>query len=270
MRRTFRLQSALIPTGELPSFTRRRNSRELPPDLAELMNKLTEQAGLFFRVFDPRESQLTRFEQELQKIADEVEMMQKVTDKAQLYGAVCGVIGVGIITALPTWGASLVAATGAVVGGGLAVGAYIRGSKQESRNAEKVKHLGEEILEILEPMRNSLEEIKTTCDDLEQKSEELQDTLSDVEELQRILVSELKRGSQMMFYSTSALLRKIRGMAMTYLNLIVTVTPEENNRLADTIISVARQYQKVVCELRSMRKKLSVFTGETAAVAVSD
>lgn len=201
------------------------------------------------------------FERELQKIADEV----KVTEKAQLYAAVCGVIGLGVITALFTSGTSLAAATGAVVGGGLVVGAYITGSTKESRDAEKVKHLGGEILEILEPMRNSLEEIKMT-----QISGE---TLSDMEQLQRILgqVSELKRGSERMFHLTSALLRKIRDMAMTYLNFfMVTAAPKENYNLADCIISIARQYQKVVGDLGSMRKELSVFTGETAAVAVSE
>lgn len=236
------------------------------------MNQLTEHACLFIRVFDDRESQLTHFERELQKIADEVKVMQKVTDKAQLYGAVCGVIGLGlgIITAPFTWGTSLVATTGAVVGGGLVVGAYITGSVKESRNAEKVKHLGGEILEILEPMWDSLEEIKMTCDNLEQKSEERQakDALSDVEELQRVLgqVSELKRASERMFHLTSALMRKIRAMAMKL--FMVTATPKEN--FPNSIISNAHQYQKVVCELRSMRKELSVFTGETAAGAVSD
>lgn len=270
------MEMALVP--------KRRDSKELPPDLSELMNKLIEHARSFIGVFDSREPRMREIEGKFHKIADKVKAMQKVTDKVRTGGAVGGGIGLGVaalglIVAPFTGGLSLVAATaiggavGAAVGGAVVVGTNITKTMTENGSATEVVILGEEFLKIVEPMKNDLEEIKTTCEKLEQKSSEVQtrDTLSDVEKLQRILrqVSELRTKSEDVVDIAVVMTQAIQNMVLLFVNILrPTATPKEDKKLTDSIINSADQCQKVVSEFNGMKKELEDLTGKSEDVDV--
>ncbi|XP_034751693.1 uncharacterized protein LOC117958983 [Etheostoma cragini] len=67
--------------------------------------------------------------------------------------------------------------------------ALVAATLTENRSIEKVKELGREFLEMVEPLKKDLEEIKRTCETLEQRPAGLQagQTLRDMEDLQRTL-----------------------------------------------------------------------------------
>lgn len=162
----------------------RRWSKDLPEDLSQLMDKLIKYAASFIKAFDNSEPKMGRIVKEFQKIADEVRKMQETTDRVRTAGAVTGGTGivVGILAALLTGGVSLLGAGAAAVGGGVVFGANTTQARIEKESAKKVEKLGEEFLEIVEPLKNDLEEIKTTCEQLEQQSAEVQaeNTLTDM------------------------------------------------------------------------------------------
>ncbi|XP_044189110.1 uncharacterized protein LOC122968169 [Thunnus albacares] len=254
----------------------RRWSKDMPPDLSELMNKLTEHAASFIRLFDNDKPKMRHIVRRFQEIAAEVREMQETTDGVRTAGAVGGGVGVGVgllaLVAAPfTGGASLVVAAGAagtaaaVGGAATVVGANISKTMKEKGSAEKVEELGKEFMEIVEPLKNKLQEIKTTCEKLEQRSTEAltDNTLSDVREFHMILgrVSKLKEKSE------DILVIVLEGMGIIH-NLIlfllrvfrVTATPEEDKKLRDSILQSADQCQKVVNEFDKMKNELGNFT----------
>ncbi|KAG7219032.1 hypothetical protein INR49_011676 [Caranx melampygus] len=226
---------------------RRRRSRDLPPHLSELMNTLIKYAKEFISQFDSRESEMRRIVGELKKFADEVREMQEKTDAAAVVAAGAG-LAAGIIFAPFTVEASLLAAT--APGSLTVVGANTTKVFTEKKQAEKVEKLGRDFMNIIEPMKKTLEEIKTTCEELEEKSCEAQaeKTLRDMEEFKDVLrrVSELKTESKVV-------LNTIVG-ALTFLNELL--------ELRASIIRLADQCEQVTDELQKMRDKVKVFRGQ--------
>lgn len=247
----------------------------MPPDLSELMNKLTEHAASFITLFDNDEPKMRDIVRRFQKIAAEVRKNQETTDGARTAGTVGGGVGVGVgllaLLAAPlTGGASLAVAAvatgaGAVGGAATVVGANISKIMTEKGSAEKVEKLGKEFMRIVEPLKNELQEIKTTCEKLEQRSTEAltDDTLSDMEEFHMILrrVSKLKEKSKDMLVTVLEGMGIIGNLVTLLVRVIrVTATPEEDQKLRDSILQSADQCQKVVYEFDKMKNELRNFT----------
>ncbi len=244
----------------------RRGSKELPPNLSELMNKLIKHGASFIKVFDNSEPKMRQIVGEFQVIAKEVKEMQERTDTVRRGGAVIGGVAlIGIIAGPFTGGASLLAAGAAATGGVAVVGANVTKVMKENGSATKVEKLGKEFLEIVETLKNDLEEIKTTCEKLEQQSAEVQakNTLTDVDEFQRTIrrVSELRERSKKSLVVAVTVMEVIGNLLLLFLGILrVTATPEEDKKLRDSIIQSADQCQKVVVEFDKMKTELKDFT----------
>lgn len=268
----------------MASGPKRRHSKQLPPNLSELMDKLTEEAALFIQQFSTSEPRMREIVEEFLRISNKIKDMQWKMDTVRNVGAVTGgaavaaavVIGASIVAAPFTGGMSLpfgAAAIGQVfaaggVGGVAVVAANIRKMMSESGSAKKVEELGKEFMAIVEPMKKNLEEIKMTCEKLEEKSAEAQaeNSLTDVEELQRCLrqVSELKEKSAGVLTESVSVLYAINQLLILIVSIFrVTATPENDKRLEEAIIQSADQSQKVVNELYEMRNELGDFTEKT-------
>lgn len=252
----------------MASGPKRRHSKQLPPNLSELMDKLTEEAALFIQQFSTSEPRMREIVEEFLRISNKIKDMQWKMDTVRNVGAVTGgaalVIGAAIVAAPFTGGMSLPFGA-AAIGGVAVVAANIRKMMSESGSAKKVEELGKEFMAIVEPMKKNLEEIKMTCEKLEEKSAEAQaeNSLTDVEELQRCLrqVSELKEKSAGVLTESVSVLYAINQLLILIVSIFrVTATPENDKRLEEAIIQSADQSQKVVNELYEMRNELGDFT----------
>lgn len=253
---------------KMASGPKRRHSKQLPPNLSELMDKLTEEAALFIQQFSTSEPRMREIVEEFLRISNKIKDMQWKMDTVRNVGAVTGgaalVIGAAIVAAPFTGGMSLPFGA-AAIGGVAVVAANIRKMMSESGSAKKVEELGKEFMAIVEPMKKNLEEIKMTCEKLEEKSAEAQaeNSLTDVEELQRCLrqVSELKEKSAGVLTESVSVLYAINQLLILIVSIFrVTATPENDKRLEEAIIQSADQSQKVVNELYEMRNELGDFT----------
>ncbi|XP_047425438.1 uncharacterized protein LOC124996453 [Mugil cephalus] len=86
---------------------RRRWSKELPPDLSELMNKLTEAAASFTEQFDNNEPQMRDTVRRMAMCTIGLRVMQQKKDRHRMIGVVSVILG--IITLLLIQGMSLFA-----------------------------------------------------------------------------------------------------------------------------------------------------------------
>ncbi|XP_039635481.1 uncharacterized protein LOC120545306 [Perca fluviatilis] len=258
-----------------------RQSIDLSPHLSELMDKLKEHASSFIREFDSREP-MRQIVRKFREIPDEVRKMQKRTDEVRRAGAVTLVVSaIGMPISLLAGGAALgaeaaggaggasaliatlwpraaaaaavittVGAIGSVLAAGSAIavaGANVTKGISENGSINKVKQLGKEFMEMVEPLKNDLEEIMRTCEELEQRSAERQAgiTLTDMEDFQWI-VSELGSSD---------------GVLSTMWKFFTpTATPEEDRKLRDSIIQSADLSQKVIDDLEKMKEELKDFT----------
>ncbi|XP_051255033.1 apolipoprotein L3-like [Dicentrarchus labrax] len=253
----------------------RRLSKELPPDLSELMDRIIKEAASFIKEFDCKEPRMREIVREFMRIVDEIKTMQERTDTARTAGTATAGAGLGLgligVFAAPfTGGLSLaLAAAGgaaAVGGGATVVGVNVTKTLKENGSAKKVEELGKEFVELVEPLKINLTEIKTTCEKLEKKSSEVQagSTLSGVEEFQWILrrVSELRKRSEETVNVAVAVLGFIGNLLMLFVKVFrFTANPEEDEKLRVSIIQSADQCQKVVDEFDQMKKELKDFTG---------
>ncbi|KAL7376974.1 hypothetical protein ABVT39_019324 [Epinephelus coioides] len=264
---------------------KRRMSITEPISFSDLTTKLMRHADSFISAFDVSEPRMRQIVGEFHKIVDKVKKTQQESDTVRTVGAVVGGVGGGVglglmILAAPfTGGTSLLAgglaagasaaAAGAAAGGAtVVVGANVIKIREEKESVRKAEKLGKEFMEIVEPLKNDLEEIKTTCEELEQRSAEGQaaDTLSDMEKFQRILgrVSELRRRSEEVLDVVVAVLQMIDNMLKLVLSVLrVTATPEEDQKLRDSIIQSADQCQKVMNAFDQMKVELLVIKEET-------
>ncbi|XP_049909860.1 uncharacterized protein LOC126396068 [Epinephelus moara] len=252
--------------------SQRRRSMTEPLNFSDLTTKLMRHAASFISAFDVSKPKMRQIVGEFQKIVDEVKETQQTTDTVRTVGAVAGGVGLGVmILAAPfTGGASLLAAGGlaaGATGGGYVVGANVTKTRAENKSAHKVEELGKEFMKTVEPLKNDLEEIKTTCEELEQRSAggQAADTLSDMKKFQRILgrVSELRRTGEVLDV-TVAVVMMIRNMLQLVLSVLrVTATPEEDQKLRDSIIQSADQCQKVMNVFDQMKEELLVIKKET-------
>ncbi|XP_039635497.1 uncharacterized protein LOC120545315 [Perca fluviatilis] len=201
---------------------RPRWSKNLPPDLSELMNKLINHSASFIREFDSSKQKMRAIAGEFREIADEVRKMPKRTNEARTPRDIARAIvmgaGVGIavmaLAAPFTGGATLAVvgplavAAGAAGGAGAARAVHVMKNKKDKRRMKKVKRLEKEFMKIVEPLKKDLEEIKRMCEKLEQRSagDQAGKTLADMEDFQKIMtqvsgrksekVSELSDGCQ--------------------------------------------------------------------------
>ncbi|TDG95864.1 hypothetical protein EPR50_G00244470 [Perca flavescens] len=178
----------------------RRDSKEHPPDMSELKDKLKQHAASFIREFDSSEHRMRQIVREFREISDGVRETQEGPGTWVRHSATGG-MGLQGFGGLLGWGASLLGGLvgaaaagggGATVGrSGLVEGAVggARNPKKVDESPERVEELGEEFKKIIERLKNDLREIKRMCEKLEQRSAEVQaeKTLRDMEELQSIL-----------------------------------------------------------------------------------
>ncbi|XP_031145839.1 uncharacterized protein LOC116043376 [Sander lucioperca] len=245
---------------------RRRGSRELPPDLSELMNKPEKYAASFIKQFDSSEHRMREIVREFREIAAKVRKMQERTDKVRrtALGMPLGLLAGGAAVAAAgteaAGAAAPVIATVGTIGVGIAAGSAIlvAGANvtkwiSESGSVHKVKQLWKDFMEIIEPLKNDLEEIKTTCKKLEQRSAEetvqlqAEKTLTDMEKFQTLtVVSILGRGEGV--------------MSAMWNVFTLTASPEEDRKLTDSIIQSADCCQEVIDDLKTMKEELKDFT----------
>ncbi|KAF3701665.1 hypothetical protein EXN66_Car017353 [Channa argus] len=247
----------------MASSPKRRDSKELPPEFSELMDKLCKAADSFIKLFDNSEDRMRQIAAEIQKLADDVKHMQMLKNSYRIIGGV--VLTLGAVAPL-TGGISL-AAAGAVAtfGGATVVYTNVKQMLEEKQSAKIVEELGKEFMEIFEPMKNDLEDIQTTCEKLEQKSAEVQakNTLSDMEVFQRILkrVSELGKNTKKALIVAVTMVGIIRDLLVLLLGVFrVTATTEEDQKLTDAIIQSADQSLKTIDEFKKMKEGLREFT----------
>ncbi|XP_039635492.1 uncharacterized protein LOC120545312 [Perca fluviatilis] len=247
---------------------RRGRSIDLSPHLSELMYKLKYHAASSMREFDRREQKMRQIVRKFREIPDEVRKMQKRTDEVKRLvtgvlvvsaiimpiGLLAGRAVVAEATLWPSAAAAAVITTVGTIGSVLAAGsaivvacANVTKGISENGSINKVKQLGKEFMEMVEPLKNDLEEIMRMCEELEQRSAERQAgiTLTDMEDFQWI-VSELGRSD---------------GVLSTMWKFFTpTATPEEDRKLRDSIIQSADLSQKVIDDLKKMKEELKDFT----------
>ncbi|XP_049459823.1 uncharacterized protein LOC125905702 [Epinephelus fuscoguttatus] len=244
----------------------RRRSISEPLNFSDSTEKLMRHAASFISAFDVSEPKMRQIVGEFNKIIDEVTEMQQMTDEQRRKGV--RMSGILMAVAPLTLGLSLI---GAAVAAADVVGANKTKIREEKESVKKVKELGKEFMEIVELLKNDLEEIKTTYEELEQRSAEGQaaDTLSDMEEFQRIVgrVSELRRRTGEVLDVTVTVLALMRDLFMFILSVFrVTATPEEDQKLRDSIIKSADQCQKVINAFDWMKVELLVIIEETKSL----
>lgn len=255
------------PEGSKPR--RQRLSRELPPSLSDLLNQLISAAASFIQRFDSSEDQIRQTAEDFRKVAEEVKNMQIKTDSRRITGAVIGgatlvagaILATGLITV--TGGASLIAFCISVGGAGVAQ-ANIQKLLFTKEKAEYIEKLGKDFLELIEPLKEKLEEIKILCETLEEESSKVQaeHALKDVREFQMILrkVSELKDRSKGPYFHAVTLMEKIGAMLLVLINIFtITASPEEDEKLRDSIIQSGDQCQKVTDEFAGLKDELHKF-----------
>lgn len=242
----------------------------MPPRLSELMNTLTRYGDLFISQFDSKEDEMRLIVRKFKEIADEVSGMQDITGAVRKGGAVTtGVsVGLGLLFAPFTGGASLaLAVAGAAGGGGAVVGACSTKMALEKFGINKVENLGKDFMRIIEPMKTILEEIKTTCEKVVEKLSEVQaeKNLRNMEEFtdMRRRVSELKTKSEEGLQIITALTTFFDDLLLLIVAVFrVTPTSEKGEKLRASIIRSADQCQKVTDELEKMKDKVKDFTGK--------
>ncbi|XP_038590340.1 uncharacterized protein LOC119914867 [Micropterus salmoides] len=245
---------------------RKRFSKDLPPDLSELMNKLIQHATSFIRGFDISKQRRTEIVGEFQNITAEVRKMQKIT-QYKIFTGIIFVISMILKLSLVGGGRGAVAAVAAVgaISVAIAVSAANKKKTTENKSAEKVLNLGGEFLEIVEPLKNELEEIKRTCERLEEESAAFQaeNTLSHMEEFQRILrqVAQLNQESQEAV-DVAVLVMGVMGKLVMLIRNVFTIFAEENRKLTASILQSADQCQKVSDQFDQMKNELSAFPGQ--------
>ncbi|XP_047426078.1 uncharacterized protein LOC124996804 [Mugil cephalus] len=266
-----------------PRPRRRRNSKDLPPNFSELMNKLTEAAASFIKQFDNNEPQMWQIIRKMRTISERLKQMQETKDRDRRIGArvIAGAVltGVGILAAPFTGGLSFAAAVvGAAAvgegGGARVVYRNIIKQKREKESVQKVEDLGEELKKIIEPLKETLQEIKTTCEQLEQKSAEARTeiTLRDVEEFKEMLrrVPDLKETSGEVLDVTVMMIQMIRDLLAVIVAVFTfTSTPEKDQKLRDAIIQSADQSEKVLNDFKRMKEALREFTGRDGAAVTT-
>ncbi|KAF3701620.1 hypothetical protein EXN66_Car017308 [Channa argus] len=229
---------------------RRRLSKELPPNLSDLLNKLIIHANAFIEQFDIREKVLKQIVREIEVIATKVKEMQK-----EKLGRPWDLTL--FVPFTEHW--NFVAAEGDV--------AVVNVSKsQEKQYAEMVEKLGHKFNGIIEPLKNELKEIKTTCEKLEQESTEIlaAHSLSDMVQFQWILsrVSYLGKRSGGIMDMIMIWIKKIGDFVRLILSFF-HLCDSEDKQLADVIIQSASQCRKIVLELDMMKTELTDFTKNT-------
>ncbi|TDH02489.1 hypothetical protein EPR50_G00173690 [Perca flavescens] len=132
---------------------------------------------------------------------------------------------------------------------------------KENGSVKKVEELGKEFMEMVEPLKKDLEEIKRTCEKLEQRSAELQAgiTLTDMEEFQRSLtrVSELAGRSRVVLSASAILMSSIDVLLLL---IRVTATPEDDDKLRNSIIQSADCFQMIIGDCEKMKEELKDFS----------
>ncbi|KAA8577395.1 hypothetical protein FQN60_017496, partial [Etheostoma spectabile] len=106
----------------------RRLSRELPPDLSELLDKLKKHAASFFREFDSSEPKIKEIVKKFEGIADEVRKMQRRTDAVRRAGS-----GVLEVSALGLLASGAAVAAGAAVPAAVAAGTAVAAAGAAAR-----------------------------------------------------------------------------------------------------------------------------------------
>ncbi|TKS85125.1 hypothetical protein D9C73_018106 [Collichthys lucidus] len=232
----------------MASAPRRRWSKDLPPDLSELMNTLINYAHSFIRKFDYKEPAMRRIVRELQTISDEVR------EEVQNRGPSDFTRGVR-----QTFG--FLAAPLELVEKGVQ---HVTNAVIESGAAHQVETLGKEFMEIVEPMKIDLKQIQTTCEKLEQESSKVKATytLEEMEEFEGILrrVSALGKQSEGVLGVLVTVLGWLGDLVMLVVNVVkATVSREAEEKLRASIMESAERCQKVVRELETMKKELTEF-----------
>lgn len=235
-----------------------------------MMNKLIELCASFIHQFEKHEPRMKQIVQKLRRAADQVKHMHKHTNIARTTGAVVGGVGgagvaVLVISGLFTGGLGFAAAAAAAAGTGTVVSSNVLKKSVEKDYAKKVRELGEELMEIVKPLKKTLKKIKTTCTELEDRSAEHQAkfTLEEVKEFQRILnqVTELKEKTVTTVEVIKALIQGLEGMLTLIIAIFrVTASTEEDEKLIDSIIQSAKQSQKVTDAFHAMTQRLKEFS----------
>ncbi|XP_069028931.1 uncharacterized protein [Embiotoca jacksoni] len=215
---------------------------------------------------------------------------------AEIVGGIAGILGgiaeilggiaaiVGVFTAPLTGGLSSLVAAGVggsvngVVGGGVGggvvvVGANIYKNLLEDGSMNKVEEWGKDFMKLVEPLKKKLEGIQTTCKQLEESVDGAENTLKDVEEMKKILrrVSELRkksRGALVLAVAGMGVINEAMMLVMGVFNLYLS--PEQDQKLRESIIQSADQCEKVVDEFKRMRRELRDLTGSSSSQAVEE
>lgn len=240
------------------SNPQRRRSKDLPPDLSELMNRLIAAAASFIQMVNENEPRMRDIVEEFRKLHEEVKNMQEWTDRARTRGAVT-LFGVCVIAAPFTGGFSLLGA-GAAAAGASVVGSNLMKIWHENAKAEEVKKQGEEFMQIVKPLKEKLEEIKTICDKLEQESSKIlaTQTLEDVEKLEFLLqkVKMLQKKSE----GVLAITVTVKNAVLMLVSIFrLTATPEADEKLRNSIIEAADQSKMVTDDFGMMGSELKEF-----------
>ncbi|TNM91821.1 hypothetical protein fugu_018832 [Takifugu bimaculatus] len=263
----------------MASSGRRRRSKQLPPQLCELMDTLVKQAQSLITAFDHSKPGLTQTAGEIQKIIDQIDEMERAAGMFTRGGGVSAALGLIIcgvgLSAAPFSSAASINAV--IVGGivatfGRAVGvtANVTKTVKENNFGKKVAKLGERFMQMVEPLRSEVKHIRTTCAQLEEKSRgvEAECVLADLEELEKILL-ELRTRSGKLSSVVLAVMQEINTTLRIITNFFrLTGRHEEDNRLSDVIVNSGRCCQKVINELEAMKKNLNDIAEHRGAASV--
>ncbi|XP_044189111.1 uncharacterized protein LOC122968170 [Thunnus albacares] len=250
--------------SEEPPIRERKRSKDLPPNLSELMNKLVKHAASFISLFEDNKPKMTQIVREFEKFTAELKKMQNTMDDIRRPRTVERSVFAGPLGMFGLRGVAIGAET--AVRTAVAYSVNIGKVIKQTGIANKVEEQGKEFMEIVEPLKENLEEIKTTCEKMEQRSTELQVglTLSDVEEFRWLItrVPELKEMSRETLSVTVEVINIMKKMLLFVVKIVRDcLTLEEDKELRDTIYKSADQCQKVVDKFDKMKNELRNFTG---------
>lgn len=247
---------------------RREVNRKLPPQLSELIIKLIEHADSFIRVFNNKEPRMREIERKFEKISAEVKEELETADAVKTGGLITGGVGVavgvlGLLAAPFTGGASLAvtaAASGGIVGVAgvtITVGAIIIEFIIKNGSAVKLQRLGEEFMEIVQPMNKHLAEIKAISETLKKKFIKIQN--ADMKEIQALL-SQVRSIS----VRATAELQKVVEFLSELVRLIMkifktTLSSEEEKKLPDFITKSGAECRSIIRDFSGKKKELQTF-----------
>lgn len=231
-----------------------RTRKNIPSDLCESLNKITQEIDSYMEEFDRNEEQMTEMKQELESAGHEVSKRMRTV---QVAGLVVGALG--LLGALFTGGAGPAVAA-AAAGGIVTAAAAITELLMKSVLAIMLQIKIKEFQNIVIPLGRMLAEIESICDEMEGRSgsghrEEVKELLWFVRRLKSSSAAGRRQAVKL-----DGFLRIILELNGKVIRSILT--GDEGKQLRGLLIESAGRCETAISELRSVRGTFTQFRAD--------